>query len=155
MWRIPAELVTIVSSYDRRGKNYFHLMSWPPVVFRLCFFLAPMQHFATLSSASALYGRDRFVPRREADMKVSYACVNAIGCNDQCAVGALAERNDDLLDVTAVTHDRSVRLDRQCGGGTFEFTEIEFRPNMPVSGLTMIAISVTAGANSFSADSRP
>ena len=54
MWRIPAELVTIVSSYGRGGKNYFHLMSWQPDVFHLCFFLAPMQHFATLSSASAL-----------------------------------------------------------------------------------------------------
>ena len=53
MWRISAELVTIVSSYGRGGKNYFHLMSWQPDVFHLCFFLAPMQHFATLSSASA------------------------------------------------------------------------------------------------------
>ena len=57
MWRISAELVTIVSSYGRGGKNYFHLMSWQPDVFHLCFFLAPMQHFATLSSASALFGR--------------------------------------------------------------------------------------------------
>ena len=63
MWRIPAELVTIVSSYGRGGKNYFNLMSWQPDVFHLCFFLAPMQRFATLSSASALYGRDKIVPR--------------------------------------------------------------------------------------------
>ena len=82
MWRISAELVTIVSSYGRGGKNYFHLMSWQPDVFHLCFFLAPMQHFATLSSARALtrpspcccrrrkwsrlaiYGRDKVVPRQ-------------------------------------------------------------------------------------------
>ena len=64
MWIIFAELVTIVSSYGRGGKNYFHLMSWQPDVFHLCFFLAPMQHFATLSSASALYGRDKIVPRQ-------------------------------------------------------------------------------------------
>ena len=41
MWRISAELVTIVSSYGRGGKNYFHLMSWQPDVFHLGFFLAP------------------------------------------------------------------------------------------------------------------
>lgn len=64
MWIIFAELVTIVSSYGRGGKNYFNLMSWQPDVFHLCFFLAPMQHFATLSSASALYGRDKIVPRQ-------------------------------------------------------------------------------------------
>jgi DNA-binding winged helix-turn-helix (wHTH) protein len=82
VWRIPAELVTIVSSYGRGGKNYFHLMSWQPDVFHLCFFLTPMQHFATLSSARALtrpspcccrrrkwsrltiYGRDKVVPRQ-------------------------------------------------------------------------------------------
>ena len=64
MWIIFAELVTIVSSYGRGGKNYFHLMSWQPDVFHLCFFLAPMQHFATLSSTSALYGRDKIVPRQ-------------------------------------------------------------------------------------------
>ena len=46
MWRIPAEFVTIVSSYGRRGKNYFHLMSWQPDVFHLCFFLTHMQRLA-------------------------------------------------------------------------------------------------------------
>ena len=51
MWIIFAELVTIVSSYGRGGKNYFHFMSWQPDVFHLCFFLAPMQHFATVGSS--------------------------------------------------------------------------------------------------------
>ena len=61
---LPEDLVTIISSYGRREEKYFCLMSWQPDVFHLCFFPTP-QHFATLSSASALpaYGQDRFAPR--------------------------------------------------------------------------------------------